>query len=74
VLPVAGVALSVAAGLAPGFVSIVVDDGNAWHVVRKPAFGFDYAYVRLDALRAAADDDPFARSILDRAGLLGDPR
>jgi hypothetical protein len=55
-------------------VSIVVDDGNAWHVVRKPAFGFDYAYVRLDALRAAADDDPFARSILDRAGLLGDPR
>jgi hypothetical protein len=55
-------------------VSIVVDDGNAWHVVRKPAFGFDYAYVRLDALRTAADDDPFARSILDRAGLLGDPR
>jgi hypothetical protein len=68
-LPAAGVALSVAVGLAPGFASVVVDDGNAWHVVRKPAFGFDYAYVSLADLRAAAPRDPFARAILDRAGL-----
>jgi len=68
-LPVAGLALSVAAGLAPGFVSIVVDDGNAWHVVRKPSFGFDYAYVTAGALRESAGADPFARAIMDRAGL-----
>ena len=66
-LPVAGIALSVAFGLAPGFMGIVVDDARAWHVVRKPSFGFDYAYVSLQQLRDAATTDPFARAILDRA-------
>jgi hypothetical protein len=69
VLPVAGVLLSVVVGLAPGFASIVVDDGNAWHVVRKPGFGFDYAYVTIARLREAAAADPFAQGIMDRAGL-----
>lgn len=69
VLPVAGVALSVGVGLAPGCASIVVDDGNAWHVVRKPAFGFDYAYVTVARLREASATDPFAQAIMDRAGL-----
>ena len=69
VLPVAGVLLSVVVGLAPGFASVVVDDGNAWHVVRKPAFGFDYAYVTIARLREAAAADPFAQGIMDRAGL-----
>jgi hypothetical protein len=69
VLPVAGIALSVAVGLAPGFASVVVDDGNAWHVVRKPSFGFDYAYVTISRLREASDADPFARQIMERAGL-----
>jgi hypothetical protein len=68
-LPAAGILLSVAVGLAPGFASVVVDDGNAWHVVRKPSFGFDYAYVTLARLREAAGSDPFARGIMDRAGL-----
>lgn len=68
-LPAAGILLSAVVGLAPGFVSVVVDDGDAWHVVRKPRFGFDHAYVTVGALRDAAADDPFARAILDRAGL-----
>ncbi|MFM9181328.1 MAG: hypothetical protein ACKOV8_08820, partial [Phycisphaerales bacterium] len=69
VLPAAGIALSVAVGLAPGFASVGVDDGSAWHVVRKPAFGFDYAYVTIARLREAAAADPFAQAIMDRAGL-----
>jgi hypothetical protein len=66
VLPLAGILLSIVAGLAPGFTGIVVDDARAWHVVRKPAFGFDYAYVTLEELRLAAQADPFARAMLDR--------
>lgn len=72
VLPVAGLALSMAVAAATAAYGIVHGHGT-WRIVRKPSPSWRLTYSSVDEL-AAPDASPDAAEMLNRSGLAAPPR